>query len=313
MACRAGVLVIPPAWLWIPITLCAALAQTLRNAAQRHLTTALGTLGATLVRFLYGLPFALLWFAGVHGVGGFAIPAMNAHFAGWVTLGALSQIGATALLLRVMAERNFTLGVAYSKSELIQVAVFGFLFLGDAVGPMTALAIALGTLGVLLLSPADRERPLRALMMGWTSRPALLGLASGAGFALSAVGYRGAALSLHGASFLSAAAFTLVVAQLMQTVVLGGWLLARDAQIVLRVLRAWRASLFAGFMGAAASAGWFTAMAIEPVAHVRTLALIELLFSYVISRRVFREHLSRLELAGVAILCLGLIVIMLGR
>src|SRR5262249_31788153 len=115
-------------WLWIPITLCAALAQTLRNAAQRQLTKSLGTLGATLVRFLYGLPFALLGLGGVPLIGGYALATPNLAFAGWVVLGGLAQITATALLLRVMQERNFTLGVAYSKSELIQVAVFGFLF-----------------------------------------------------------------------------------------------------------------------------------------------------------------------------------------
>jgi len=121
------------------------------------------------------------------------------------------------LLLRVMAERNFTLGVAYSKSELIQVAIFGFLFLGDRVNTVVVIAITLGTAGVLMLAPADRERPLRALITGWTSRPALLGLASGSGFALSAVGFRGAALSLHGTPFLMAAAITLLVAQCLQT------------------------------------------------------------------------------------------------
>lgn len=301
----------PPAGLWIPVTIGAALAQTFRNAAQRRLTASLGTLGATLVRFLYGLPFAALWFALVRGVGSDPAPTPGAGFAGWVLLGAVCQIAATALLLRVMAARNFTLGVAYSKSELIQVAVFGFAFLGDPVSGWAALAIALGTLGVLLLSPADADRPLRALLLGWTAGPALLGLASGAGFALAAVGYRGAALALGDAPFLLAAAYTLVAAQLLQTVLLGGWLLARDAAVVTGVLRAWRASLFAGFMGATASAGWFTAMAIEPVAHVRTLGLIELLFSYAISWRVFRERLSRRELVGVALLALALIVVTL--
>src|SRR5207253_4970967 len=100
----------PAAWLWIPVTIWAAFAQTLRNAAQRHLTKALGTLGATLVRFLYGLPFAALWLFAVHTVGGFALPTPNLGFAGWVSLGAVSQIVATALLLRVMAERTFALG-----------------------------------------------------------------------------------------------------------------------------------------------------------------------------------------------------------
>ena len=303
----------PAGWLWIPITLWAAFAQTLRNAAQRGLTKDLGTLGATLVRFLYGLPFAALWLVGVHYVGGFDIPTANTAFLGWVLLGAVSQMAATALLLKVMTERNFTLGVAYSKSEIIQVAVLGFVFLGDRVNIVVAVAIALGTAGVLMLAPADREHPWRALLTGWTSRLALFGIASGTGFALSAVGFRGAAIALNGSSFLMSAALTLLVAQFVQTLLLGGWLLVRHRDVILRVLKAWRVSLFAGFMGAAASAGWFTAMAIEPVAHVRTLGLTELLFSYVVSRRVFREHLERRELVGIGLLIVGLIVIALGH
>ena len=303
----------PAPWLWIPVTIGAAFAQTLRNTAQRHLTGSLGTLGATLVRFLYGLPFAVLWLGVVRGIGGTPLPPPTAPFAGWVLLGAVCQIAGTVLLLRVMVERNFTLGVAYSKSEIIQVAVFGLAFLGDPVSLVACVAIALGTLGVLLLSPADPRRPLRALLVGWTARPALLGLVSGTGFGLAAVGYRGAALALSGAPFLLAAAYTLVAAQLLQTALLGVWLLLRDVAVIPAVLRAWRASLFAGFMGAAASGGWFTAMTIEPVAHVRTLGLIELLFSYAVSRRVFRERLSRRELAGIALLALALVVVMLRR
>jgi len=304
--------VTPPDWLWIPITVWAAFAQTLRNAAQRHLTGDLGTLGATLVRFLYGLPFAVLWLALVHVAQGAALPQPNGPFAFWVVTSGLSQIVATALLLRVMAERNFALGVAYSKTEIIQVALFGFVFLGDPVTVVAALAILCGTIGVLLLSPADRARPFRTLLTGWTTRSALLGLGSGAAFALAAVGYRGAALALEGAPFLAAAAYTLVAAQAFQSLALGGWLAWRDAPVVRRVLRAWRASLFAGFMGAAASAGWFTAVAIEPVAHVRTLGLIELVFSAIVSRRFFRERMSPLEIAGMTLLAAGLVIVTLG-
>jgi drug/metabolite transporter (DMT)-like permease len=302
------------AWLWIPITLWAALAQTLRNATQRHLTTELGTLGATLVRFLYGLPFAFTWLAIVLTWRGEPLPTPTAAFYGWVTLGAVSQIAATAFLLRVMQERNFALGVAYSKTELIQIAIFGLLVLGDPVSAATALAIAFGTIGVLLLSPADKQHPLRALVTGWATPSARIGLASGACFALSVIGYRGAALSLGGGtSFLLAGAFGLVVAQLIQTALLGGWLAWRAPQVVKKTLTLWRPSLFAGFMGAAASAGWFTAFAIEPAAHVRTLALIELLFSYVVSRKIFREKLTPLELAGIGLLTVGLVVVTLGR
>ena len=176
----------------------------------------------------------------------------------------------------------------------------------------TALAVASGTLGVLLLTPADRERPLRTMLTGWTSLPAMLGLASGAFCAFSAVGYRGAALALGDTPFMMSAAFALVVAQSLQTVLLGGWLLARDRNVVVRVFGAWRRSLFAGFMGAAASAGWFTAMAIEPIAHVRTLGLVELLIAPVVSRKLFRERLSRTEITGMALLTLGLVIVTLG-
>ncbi len=301
-----------PAWLWIPLTVWAAFAQTLRNAAQHHLIPQLGTLGATLVRFLYGLPFAVLWFVIVYSFDGSRFPAIGMSAALWVLFGAVAQIAATALLLAAMAQRNFALGVAYSKAELMLVAVFGFAFLGDPLTITTALAVICATLGVLLFSPVDRTRPFRTLLTGWMARPALLGLASGAGFALSAVGFRGAALAID-APFLTAAAITLLGAQLVQTTLLGGWLLLRNAAVVARVLKAWRVSLFAGAMGAAASVGWFTAVAIEPAAHVRTLGLVELFFSAIISRRLLSERLTRLEIIGMALLAASLAAITLGR
>jgi drug/metabolite transporter (DMT)-like permease len=304
---------IAPDWLWIPITLGAALAQTVRNAAQRHLTPILGTLGATLVRFLYGLPFAVAWLAIVAGVGGYALPAATMAFTGWVVVSSVAQIAATSLLLRVMSERNFALGTAYAKTEVAQVALFGLVFLGDPVSAGVVVAIAFSMVGVMLLAPIDRKRPLRTLVKGWTTRSALLGIGSGCGFAIAAVGYRGAALALPGAAFPMAAACTLVAAQAFQTVLLGGWLLALDAAIVVRVCREWRKSMFAGLMGATASAGWFTAMAIEPAAHVRTLALVEVLFGYAISQRFFRERLTRSEQAGMLFLVVGLATVTLGR
>ncbi|MGH8766129.1 MAG: EamA/RhaT family transporter, partial [Burkholderiales bacterium] len=222
-------------------------------------------------------------------------------------------IAATALLLRTMQERNFALGVAYSKTEVVQVALFGFLFIGDRLSLPATIAIGCATLGVLLLSPVDRQRPLRALLAGWTGKPALLGLASGTCFAFAAIGYRGAALAFGDAPYLASAALSLACALALQTVVLGGWLLLRSPRVVASVLREWRASLFAGFMGAAASAGWFTAFAIETAASVRTLGLVELFFASIISLKLFRERLSTTELAGMALIALGIAGITLGR
>ena len=304
---------IAPDWLWIPITIGAAAAQTARNAAQRHLTPILGTLGATLVRFVYGLPFALLWLAIVALAGGFPLPYPNAAFVWWIVVSSVTQIGATALLLRVMAERNFALGTAYAKTELIQVALFALLFLGDPLTAGVMAAVFFSTVGVMLLAPIDRQRPVRTLIAGWTTRPAMMGLMSGALFGIAAVGYRGAALALEGSAYPMAAACTLAAAQTLQTILLGGWLLARTPAVVVRVAREWRKSLFAGLMGATASGCWFTAMAIEPAAHVRTLGLIEILFSYAISQRLFRERLTGSEIAGMLLLMAGLVIITVWR
>jgi drug/metabolite transporter (DMT)-like permease len=287
---------------WIPVTLGAALAQTLRNAAQRHLTGDLGALGATLVRFLYGLPFAAIWLAvawvGFANAG--AWPAINASFLLWTVVAALSQIAATALLLRNMEERNFAVGVAYSKSEIIQVAVFGLVLLGDKVSPLAILSIVIASVAVVLLSLPEKNRSLAAIARGWASRSAMLGLGSGAAFGMAAVGYRGA-------SVVFAAAESLVWAQAFQTVLLGGYLVWRNVAVVVAVVQAWRVSLLAGAMGAVGSACWFTAMAMKPVAQVRTLGLVELYFSYVVSRRVFRERLGAAELVGLALLAVGLV------
>jgi drug/metabolite transporter (DMT)-like permease len=297
--------------LWVPLTVFAALAQTVRNAAQRQLVTTLGTLGATLVRFLYGLPFALVWLVVVAAVSGEPVATPTLEFLVWVAVGGVAQIVGTALLLRVMTERNFALGVAYSKTELLQVAFFGTLLLGDKPSAATVVAIVLGTLAVLLLSPpVEGNRSIFAAMTAWPPhRTAIVGVLSGTGFAVAAVGYRGAALALHGTSAFPAAAATLVAAQSLQTALLGGWLFVRSRGVVVSVLRAWRTSVFAGLAGAAASVGWFTAGALEPVAQVRTLGLIELLFAYIVSRRLFSETLRRVEIAAMCLLAIAVAVV----
>ena len=302
-------------WAWMPITIAAALAQTLRNAAQRHLTGDLGALGATLVRFFYGLPFAFAWLlvAWLAIAPGSPLPAISPSFLVWTVVAAVSQIAATAFLLRCMEERNFALGVAYAKTEVVQIAAFGLVLLGDPVSLPAIAAILVASAGVIVVSLPPDSRSLAVIARGWTSRAALLGLGSGAAIGMAAVGYRGAALALTTPSIVLAAAYSLVWAQLFQTVLLGGYLLLRQAAVVAAVLREWRVSMLAGGMGALGSACWFTAMAIEPVAHVRTLGLIELYFSYIVSRRVFRERLSRAEMTGFILLAAGVFGILAVR
>ncbi|CAN7380439.1 EamA family transporter [Pseudorhodoferax sp. LjRoot39] len=296
-----------PAWAWIPITLAAALAQTVRNAAQRSLVSQAGTLAATLARFLYGLPFALLFVALAQQLSGRPVPAFHAGYFGWVAMGAVAQLLATACLLKAMQQRNFIVGVAFSKTEVLQVALFSTLFLHEVPTWLAALAMLLATLGVVLLSLPARG----AVAVGGGSQAVLFGVASGACFALSAVGFRGAALAMTDVAPWLLGGWGVLWAQLLQSLLLGGWLAARDPVALATTARVWRVSILAGAMGALASTGWFTAMAIQPAADVRTLGLVEVFFSLVVSRRIFREKLRAGERWGLALVLLGLVGICL--
>lgn len=303
------------AWAWIPIVVAAALAQTARNAAQRTLTAQVGTLGATLVRFLYGLPFAALAVILLQAFSDapLTLPPFDGAFFGWVAFGAVCQVAATAFLLGAMNERNFIVAVTYSKTEVLQVALFAAVFLHEVPAWLTLIAIGVASVGVVMLSlpQSARGKPgaAAAQARGWGGRVAMLGLASGAGFALSAVGYRGAALQLPGVSPWLAAAWGVLCAQTLQSLLLGGWLALRSPEALHGIRKAWRISLLAGGMGALASMAWFTGFALRPAADVRTLGLIEVLFSYLVSRRLFREKLGLAEQVGLALVAIGLVVV----
>ncbi len=202
--------------LWAVFTIVAAAAQTVRNATQRELTGKLGTVGATLVRFLFGCPFAVIFLLAMLGTGA-ALPRPPLSFWPWLLDGALAQVAATALMLAAMEERSFVVAIAYIKTEPVQVALFGLLFLGDAVTPVMAAAIMIATAGVIVMS--TKGSALRGAS-GRRWRPTVLGLSAGACFALSAIGFRGAILSLHDPSYAVAATFTVAAGLTVQSMLL---------------------------------------------------------------------------------------------
>ena len=287
--------------LWAVFTLIAAAAQTVRNATQRELTGKLGTVGATHVRLLFGCPFALAFLLAIMAAGA-ALPCPGAVFWPWLLDGALAQIAATALMLAAMGGRSFVVAIAYIKTEPVQVAMFGLLFLGDAVTPMMAAAILIATAGVIVMS-------LKGGTSGGGIGPTALGLSAGACFALSAIGYRGAILSLHDPNYVMAATFTMAAGLVLQAVLLSLYLGLRDRAVLLAIARAWRPSLFAGFMGALASQFWFLAFALATAASVRTLALVEVLFAQAISHFAFKQPVSPRETVGIAVIVVGVVLL----
>jgi drug/metabolite transporter (DMT)-like permease len=291
--------------LWAIFTVIAAAGQVLRNVQQKELTRSLGTVGATQVRFLFGLPFGLLFLVLVLAATGPPPPALNGAMLAWTAVAAVAQIGATALLLAAMRERSFVVITAYAKTEPIQVAAFGLAFLGDQVTGGVALAIVVATAGVLMVS-----WPRSSGGEAFTWQPALLGIGSGALFAIAAIGFRGGIRALEAPSFVVGATVTLALGLLIQTVLLSAYLWVLDRKTLMAILRLWRPSMLAGFTGAFASQMWFLAFALETAAKVRTLALIEILFAQILSRNLFRQTLASREAAGILLIVIGVILLL---
>ena len=289
--------------LWIPITLGAASLQVARNAAQRGLLGEAGPWGATLVRFLFGLPFSVV-FAGIAFVFSSHLALrVDAHFLIACAIGGLGQIGATAAMLVSMRRSSFTLGATFSQADIPLAALIG-LALGEPLQAWQWAGLALVSAGLVGLGWPGRG------VKDWT--PALFGLAAGAGFALSSNAYRQAALALDPRHAVFSALATLVVVQAMQSVALAGWLAARDRNALRVVVLRWRSSMTAGLFGAMASSLWFIAFALSPAGPVRAVGIAEVPFTALAARRLFAERLSSRQLVLAAAIVVGVVLAAVG-
>ena len=292
--------------LWIPITIAAAFSQNLRFMLQKHLKeTKLSTGGATFARFVYSFPaVALIAFVYLQ-ITGHAVPAVSGAFWPSAMIGGLAQITATMCTVALFAHRNFAVGITFKKTEVLMAVGVGLAVLGEGVSGIGLFAIVMGLAGVILLGkPAEGE-------VSFFNRATGLGLASGFLFAVSAVGYRGAALSLETEDAFLRAILTLSFVTVFQTLVLLIWLNLKEKGEVARVLAAWRVAAFVGLTSMIGSIGWFWAFSLQTVAYVKALGQIEILFSITASVLVFKESITGRELAGILALAGSILLIIL--
>jgi len=292
--------------LWIPLTLIAAATQVARNAAQSELTGKIGTLGATQVRFIFGMPFALLFLGAAFLWSGVPLPAISQAAFLWTAGGAVCQIAATALMLMVMNRRAFGVAYAYIKTEPVIVALLGVVLLGDWLPPLAWAAILIVTAGVIVASVKPGE--CGKLFAEGTMIAA--GVAAGGLFGLSAIAFRGGIGELASGGFVLRSLTILVLAMAVQCVLLGLWLALRDRAAFMGSLREWRGSLGAGCMGAVSSAFWFAAFSLTAAANVRTLGLIELPMVALASGRITGKTMARHELVGLGVVMVGVALLL---
>ncbi|WP_050602251.1 hypothetical protein [Ruegeria sp. 6PALISEP08] len=296
--------------LWIPVTIAAASFQTVRFMLQKSLSSVkLSAVGATFARFAYSMPLAVAGLLVALHVTGASLPPLSPLFWTYAVIGGTAQILATICVVALFKQRNFAVGITFKKTEVIQTAIVGFLVLDDRVSSGALVAIVLGLAAVLLLSktPGGDAAWWRHL----TNRASQLGLGSGVLFAFSAVSYRGASLQLGDVDAWFRALVTLAAVVTFQFVSMGLWLLWRDRSELIAVWQTRSTGVFVGLTSLGGSFCWFWAFTLQNAAYVKALGQVELLLSLMASILVFRETITRREIAGMTLLGFSILALVM--
>jgi len=297
---------------WVFVTIIAAVAQTFRSTIQKRMKPVIGDSGASYIRFSYAVPFAWIWVLGYQSFAGLEMPVPDAGFWFWVVLASLMQVLFTVLLIRLFSHRSFAAGTAFSKTEVLQAAIYEALLLGVVASVLTGTAIVLGAVAVVMLSLAKADFREKGIMATLFSKQTLIGLASGSFLGLSTVFFKAAVLELDGGNWLLNAGYTGAIAVVVQTIGMGGWLFFSSRQELVASFRHWKQSFGAGFFGAVATAAWFTAFTLHAVAPVRAVGQVELLITIGISIFYFKETVNKVEMLAIFMLAVSIIMVLLG-
>ena len=297
--------------LWAIIALIAALAQSLRTVCQKLLIPRIGELGASFSRFIFGIPFAWLWTLSICEKTGSSLPETSLLFFVFVGCAAILQIAFTILLIMMFNHRNYAIGIALSKTEILQTAILEAILIGYAASYSTIFAIAMGLFGIALLSYQKVEFADGNKAHLFFSSSHFLGLGSGACLALANIFYFKATILLNGDLLMLDASFTAAIAISLQTAIFGSYLIFKQPTQLTLCLQNWRTGFFIGITAAISTAAWFFAFAIFHLGAVRAVGQIELIISILFSWLFLKEKITLLEVIGIGVLGISIILVLL--
>jgi drug/metabolite transporter (DMT)-like permease len=297
--------------LWVVISLGAAALQTVRTALQRHLAVRLPNHFVNFARFAFGAPLAVAMLCSWLWAGNTQAPAISVQVIGWCILIAVSQIIGTWALISAFRTRNFAVAVTFSKTETLQTALLSLIIIGEVLPAAAWFAIALSVAGIATLTAPVGRRGLDGVARRAPREGAVYGLVSGLLFGLSATAIRSASMALPGTDVVTRSLAILAISTSLQFVMLGAFLLVREPRGYASFLRAWRSAAAVGLTSVAGSAGWFTAMTLQSAAYVQVVGQVEVVLSILVSRLMFRERISPVELLGTVLFAAGLVLLLL--
>lgn len=278
--------------------------QTFRNAMQSKLSGDVSTSGVTLARFLFAPPIALLYLCLLYAMSAQVIPNFTLTFILIVLLAAILQIAATALMVVLFKQKNFSVGAGLAKSEALVAGVVGTLFFGSQLSLFGWLGILVGAFAVFILS---------GWRMGGKSelslKTILLGLACGTCFALTSLYVREASHLLD-VPFPHSAAWVLLWVLCIQTTLLTAYIATKDKAIFAQLRQQANLTLATSMTSCLGSICWFSALALQHVAYVKTLGQIEVLFTMLIAAIWLKKPAQKNEIVGLILISLAAVVVM---
>ena len=297
--------------VWAIFAVLAAFFQNLRTSLQKKLNKNLSIVASTYVRFAFALPFALIVF--IFNFGNFDIISTvlnQSNFFYYTFLGSVIQITFTITLLYLFRFSNFVVGTSLSKTEVIQIAIFEYIILKDKLNLFGVLGIIIATIGVIMISIKD----LRLFFKNFFSKVTLIGLGAGLLLGLSVVYFRAAALSLENfSSNFDKAFMTVFFALIIQTTIITIYLVIFERPEFKKFLENKFEIFLAGLSGFLATLSWFFAFTLIQASFVRALGQIEIFFSYVSSKYLFKEKITFIEILGVLTFIAGATILLLTK
>ena len=297
--------------VWVLFAVLAAATQALRTAVQRRMVSPLGSYGAAYIRFSYACPVAWLCFLLYFSITGEIPAGLPVSFWAWINIAALTQVIFTILLVQLFSHRSFAAAVAFSKTEVLQTAIFEALILGVVVTVQTGIAIAIGVFATVMLAFVKTNFSISNVWQSLVSRQMAIGLSAGAFLGFCTVAYGAAMQNMIGGSLLNNAIYAAAIGVTIQAVCFGAYLYAAKRQEFIASFVEWRSASMAGVWASLCSICWFAAFLNHEVAPVRAVGQIELLFSVAFSILYFKERVSSRELAAMGILALSIIMVLL--
>ncbi|MCG8415367.1 MAG: DMT family transporter [Pseudomonadales bacterium] len=289
---------------WIVFTLLAVVMQSVRTAGQKQIAKKLSVEATTLVRFLFGLPFAIAYFVFLNDIHQESTFSLGVTFFVSASLAGIAQIAATLCLVKALTIRNFAVGTALAKTEAILTALLGALFFSAAISPLGYLSVVVGVAGLLVAS--NWRFSWQDLLQNESIK---YGLGAGLGFALASLWIRDASLSLTVEPLLSAAT-VLVYMVALQAVLCLILILWQDSSQLRLIRNNFGASVFIGFSSVAGSVGWFTAMSLQEAALVKTLGQLEFVVTLLITYLYFGEKISGREYIGIILVATSILLLL---